>query len=74
VPAMQSGLYWGYLGLIEGLVTKIKEEYGSPMSVVGTGGLANLFYKQTSSIDHLDPDLTIRGLIMIYKRNAKKKN
>lgn len=74
VPAMQSGLYWGYLGLIEGLVTKIKEEYGLPMSVVGTGGLANLFYKQTASIDHLDPDLTIRGLIMIYKRNAKKKN
>lgn len=74
VPAMQSGLYWGYLGLIEGLVSKIKEEYGKPMSVVGTGGLANLFYKQTASIDHLDPDLTIRGLIMIHARNAKKKS
>ncbi len=74
VPAMQSGLYWGYLGLIEGLVSKIKEEYGKPMSVVGTGGLANLFYKQTAAIDHLDPDLTIRGLIMIYARNAKKKS
>lgn len=72
VPAMQSGLYWGYLGLIEGLVTKIKEEYGAPMVVIGTGGLANLFYKQTSAIDYLDPDLTIRGLIMIYTRNAKK--
>jgi type III pantothenate kinase len=74
IPAMQSGLYWGYLGLIEGIVTKIKEEYGSPMTVIGTGGLANLFHKQTTSIDHLDPDLTIRGLIMIHKRNAKKKN
>jgi type III pantothenate kinase len=44
------------------------------MTVIGTGGLANLFHKQTTSIDHLDPDLTIRGLIMIHKRNAKKKN
>ncbi len=72
---MQSGLYWGYLGLIEGLVAKIKEEYANkPMTVIGTGGLANLFYKQTAAIDHLDPDLTIRGLIMIHKRNTKKKN
>ncbi|HVP85829.1 MAG TPA: type III pantothenate kinase [Rhizomicrobium sp.] len=74
IPAMQSGLYWGYLGLIEGIVTKIKEEYGKPMTVIGTGGLANLFHRQTTSIDHLDPDLTIRGLIMIHTRNVKKKN
>lgn len=73
IPAMQSGLYWGYIGLLEGLVSKIKEEYGEPMIVVGTGGLASLFYKQTAVIDHLDPDLTIRGLIMIHARNAKKK-
>ena len=72
VPAMQSGLFWGYVGLIEGLVARIKEEYGAPMTVVGTGGLANPFHRQTSVIDHLDPDLTIRGLIMIYKRNASK--
>ncbi len=72
IPAMQSGLYWGYLGLLEGLVRKIREEYGQPMQVVGTGGLANLFYKQTNAIDHLDPDLTIRGLVMIYKRNSQK--
>ena len=42
------------------------------MTVIGTGGLANLFYKQTAAIDHLDPDLTIRGLIQIYARNARK--
>jgi type III pantothenate kinase len=71
IPAMQSGLFWGYIGLIEGLVARIKEEYGKPMTVIGTGGLANLFYRQTSSIDHLDPDLTIRGLIQIHARNAK---
>ena len=72
IPAMQSGLFWGYVGLIEGLVARIKEEYGKPMTVVGTGGLANLFYKQTSAIDHLDPDLTIRGLIQIHARNQRK--
>ena len=72
VPAMQSGLYWGYLGLIEGLVARIKEEFGAPMTVIGTGGLANLFYKQTNVIDHLDPDLTVRGLILIHAKNASK--
>ena len=72
VPAMQSGLYWGYVGLIEGLIARIKEEYGRPMTVIGTGGLANLFHKQMTVIDHLDPDLTIRGLVLIHARNASK--
>jgi type III pantothenate kinase len=71
VPAMQSGLFWGYIGLIEGLVTRIREEYGKPMKVIGTGGLATPFHRQTEAIDHLDPDLTIRGLVMIHKRNTK---
>ena len=44
VPAMQSGVYWGYVGLIEGLVARIKEEYGKPMTVIATGGLAHLFH------------------------------
>ena len=72
VPAMQSGLYWGYIGLIEGLVARIKEEYGKPMTVIATGGLAKLFYKQTPVIDHLDPDLTIRGLIQIHARKRAR--
>ena len=72
VPAMQSGLYWGYVGLIEGLVARIKEEYGAPMTVIGTGGLANLFHRQMTIIDHLDPDLTIRGLVLVHARNASK--
>ena len=70
VPAMQSGLYWGYIGLVEGLVARIKEEYAKPMTVIATGGLARVFYKQTPAIDHHDPDLTIRGLVQIYARNA----
>lgn len=70
VPAMQSGLYWGYLGLVEGLVARIRHEFGEPMTVIGTGGLAGLFYKQTEVIDHLDADLTIRGLVLIHARNT----
>ena len=71
VPAMQSGLFWGYLGLIENIVARIKEEYGKPMTVIATGGLANIFHSQTKAIQHLDPDLTIRGLALIHAR-AKK--
>jgi type III pantothenate kinase len=70
VPAMQSGLYWGYLALVEGLVARIKNEYGEPMTVICTGGLAGLFYRQTEAIDHLDADLTIRGLMLIHARNT----
>ena len=69
VPAMQSGLYWGYIGLIETIVARIREEYGQPMTVVATGGLASLF-RQTPAIEHVDPDLTIRGLMLIAKRAA----
>ena len=72
VPAMQSGLFWGYIGLIETIVTRIKEEYGQPMTVIATGGLANLFYKQTPVIEHLDSDLNIRGLMLIHARNSRK--
>src|SRR6185503_7324325 len=63
-PAMQSGVYWGYVGLIDGLITRIKAEYGKPMTVVATGGLSHLFRPDISAIEHIDPDLTIRGLIL----------
>lgn len=72
VPAMQSGLYWGYVSLIEGLVARIKSEYGAPMTVVATGGLAHLFQRDIPVIEHIDPDLTIRGLVLIHARNAPK--
>jgi type III pantothenate kinase len=72
-PAMRSGLFWGYIGLIEGLVARIKAEYGAPMTVIATGGLAGIFFKQTPAIDFLDPDLTIRGLVLIHARNAAPK-
>ncbi|MDP6474599.1 MAG: type III pantothenate kinase [Alphaproteobacteria bacterium] len=69
VPAMQSGIYWGYIGLIEGIVQRMKEEYGSAMTVVATGGLADLFSDGTAAIDTTDADLTIRGLQEIFQRN-----
>jgi type III pantothenate kinase len=72
VPAMQSGVFWGYVGLIEGLVRRIKAERGEAMAVVGTGGLAPLFAGATEAIDRVDPDLTIWGLRLIYLYNTNR--
>ena len=68
VSNMQSGVFWGYVGLIEGMVTRIKAEWGRPMTVVGTGGVASLFEGATESIDRFDPDLTLRGLLETWRR------
>jgi type III pantothenate kinase len=70
VPAMQSGLFWGYVGLIEGLVARIRNEFGQPMSVVATGGLVPLFAGATPAIENVDQDLTLWGLYLIHKRNT----
>jgi type III pantothenate kinase len=72
VASMQSGVFWGYIALIEGLVARIRTEWGKPMTVIGTGGVASLFHGATASIDHFDPDLTIRGMLEIYRRNTAK--
>jgi type III pantothenate kinase len=72
VTAMQAGVFWGYVGLIEGLIARIKAEYGKPMTVVATGGVASLFEGATESIDAFDHDLTIRGLLEIWRRNGGK--
>jgi len=69
VSAMQSGVFWGYISLIEGLVRRIKEAYGRPMTVIGTGGVASLFEHATEAIDQFDHDLTIKGLLEIVRRN-----
>jgi type III pantothenate kinase len=69
VSAMQSGIYWGYVGLIEGLVARIKRELGVPIKVVATGGLAPLFSEGTDIFDRIDPDLTLDGLRMLAERN-----
>jgi type III pantothenate kinase len=69
VGAMQSGVFWGYIAMIEGLVARIKAEWGKPLTVVATGGIASLFHGATMSVDHFDPDLTIRGMLEIWRRN-----
>jgi type III pantothenate kinase len=69
VPAMQSGVYWGYVGLIEGLVARIKAEYGGPMKVIATGGLAPLIAEGTMVIEKNEPDLTLDGLRILAERN-----
>ncbi len=69
VGAMQSGLYYGYLGLIEGIIHRIQDELNAKPTVVATGGLAPLFVRATEVIDHLAPDLTINGLRLIYEAN-----
>jgi type III pantothenate kinase len=74
VTAMQSGIYWGYVGLIEGLIGRIRAEMigsgiGAPRAVVATGGLASLFGEATPSIDRIDDDLTLRGLSIINQLN-----
>jgi type III pantothenate kinase len=70
VSAMQSGIFWGHVALIEGMIARIKAERNEVMTVVATGGIASLFHDATTAIDHFDPDLTIRGLLEIYRRNA----
>jgi type III pantothenate kinase len=69
VACMESGIFWGYVGLIEGLVARIKAEFGAPMRVVATGGLAPLFENSTQVIEKVDGTLTLWGLRLIYLRN-----
>ncbi|MFZ5670436.1 MAG: type III pantothenate kinase [Pseudomonadota bacterium] len=71
VTAMQSGVFWGYISLIEGLVARIKAERPERFTVVATGGVASLFHGATEVIDIFDGDLTIRGLLEIHRRNTR---
>ena len=69
LTAMQSGVYWGYVGLIEGIVARIRAEFGADLLVVATGGLAPLFAKATPVIEKHEPEITMRGLVEIHRRN-----
>ena len=69
VAAVQSGLLFGYVGLIEGMVARFKQELGGSAKVVGTGGWAELIAKETDVIDVVDADLTLHGLRLIYEAN-----
>ncbi|AXE64196.1 pantothenate kinase [Hyphomonas polymorpha PS728] len=69
VSAMQSGVFLGYIELIDGLVRRIKAEWGRPMTVIATGGVASLFEGASETIDYYDQDILIRGLLEVWKRN-----
>ena len=70
VPAMQSGIFWGYVSMIEGMVPRIAKEYDKSVTVVATGGLAGLFADVTYVIDATEPDLTLIGLREIARLNG----
>jgi type III pantothenate kinase len=68
VDQMNIGIYWGYIGLIEGLVARMRAEVGRPCKVIATGGLAALFERHTTAFDAIEPDLTVQGLAMLAER------
>lgn len=70
VEAMQSGIFFGYLGLIEGMVVRCKAEIDGPAKVIATGGLGVLFDRHTPALDLVDVDLTVKGLALIHARNS----
>ena len=65
---MLIGIFWGYIGMIEGLVKRTKAQIGRPTVVIATGGLSVLFDDHTDVFDHLESDLTLRGLLILYQR------
>ena len=69
VSAMQSGVYFGYAGLIEGLIARLEQERGHSMHIIATGGLAALFKQTIKKIDIFDADLTLKGLQILYEMN-----
>lgn len=71
VACMQSGIYWGYIALIEGLCARIRAERKSEMKVIGTGGLSTLFAQGTDVLQVVDTKLTIHGLVLIDRLNTE---
>ncbi len=71
VGAMESGIYWGYVGLVEGIVERIRAEYGGAdrVTVIATGGLAPLFAEGTDVITATDTNLTLTGIVIVYQLN-----
>ncbi|MCB9158523.1 MAG: type III pantothenate kinase [Caldilineaceae bacterium] len=71
VHSMQSGLFWGYVGLVEGMVARFKAELGAETKVIGTGGLAPLIARGTTVLDEIAPWLTLDGLRILYELNEE---
>ena len=69
IAAMESGVFWGYVCMVEGLLERLRRRYGATLPAIATGGLAPLFNGHVIGITTVDPDLTVRGLVEIYARN-----
>ena len=70
--AMRSGIFWGHVSMIEGMITRISNEYGRQLKVIATGGLAELFNQSCEAINIFDPNLTLRGLFSIHQYNVQR--
>ena len=71
VGCIQSGVFWGYIGLVREVTQRIKDEYGRPMKVIGTGGLAPLFSQGAVLFESIEDDLTMHGLTVIHRFNKE---
>ncbi len=71
VGCFESGIFWGYISLIEGLVARIRNEFGQPMKVIATGGLVPVFADATDIFDILDQDLTMKGMVIVNRLNRQ---
>lgn len=74
VACMQSGIFWGYVGLVKEISARIKDEHGREMKVIGTGGLAPLFQTHAAVFDEFADELTMHGLVKIYNYNKEQGN
>ncbi|MCE8471443.1 type III pantothenate kinase, partial [Rhodovulum sulfidophilum] len=71
ITCMQSGVFWGYIGLVREICGRIRAEYDRPMRIIGTGGLAPLFAQGDVLFDRIEDDLTMHGLTVIHAYNKE---
>ena len=74
VACIQSGIFWGYVGLVKEICARIKDERARDMQVIATGGLAPLFQQSEDLFDALEEDLTMHGLTVIHNYNKEQGN
>ncbi len=71
ITNMQSGIMFGYIGMVEYIIQKLKIELGAPSKVIATGGLSEIVAQNSNVIDYIDRTLTLRGLYLIYQQNSR---